>query len=260
MAIQQQTRVSFGTGRIYYTAPGALNTTPLGKLMEVNVDVAIEVKDIYSEGQFAFAVASGRKAIKMQGKHYEQTLNSFQALDFAGNSVASGATPFQIDEVQLIATGTATLSKGATLVAGSGAYEILLASNLYVPLTIVVAGSEAIGVSASISAIGVLTFKTGETATKVRANYQYVDAANGQTLTIANLAQNSDTTFKMVLVKRDTNPLDNSTGYLIATFNAVKSLGNKFMFKEGDFTVYDRSFQAFADLNGNIGSFSFVNE
>ena len=260
-AVQQQDKISFATGRLYATPVGGGQRLSYGDLTDVSVDIKIDLKEAFGEGQYPIAVADGHRSIDIMAKHYTLRLDAL-GNDLAGStsSATSSATAFSYDEAGIV-PGTPyqyTLANAATYVANSAVLKAYVGTNKAPTTYALVTGTPVAGVSASISAGGVITFAAGDAGTAFIVTYEYGNN-NGQQIQLANNFQGSTSSYQMKLAKRDRSPIDNSIGQLIFTLNAVRFGGIKLDYKEGDFTVYERSFKAFADPTGVVGYLEFIN-
>jgi hypothetical protein len=261
--IQQTDKVSFGSGRLFAVPAGGGARYKYGDLTDISLDLKIEQKEAYGEKAYAIAIADGHRGIDISAKHYTLRLDAF-ANDMGLASPAAGINAFAYDELVTVPGSVAytfTLAQGATLIAGTVDLVMLVKTNgVFSPITykFVTAGTEVAGQSCSITNAGVITFASGDSGLTGYATYQYT-TANGSSVTISNVLQNTTPSYQMVLVKKDRSPIDGSSGQLIFTLNAVRPGGIKMQYKEGEFTVYDRMFKAFSDPSGNVGTLQFVN-
>ena len=259
MAIQQQDKISFSTGRLFATPIGGGARLFYGDLTDVSVDIKVDLKEAFSEGQYAIAVADGHRSIDVSAKHYTLRLDAL-ANDLNGSSTSTTSSDaFSWDEAGTVPATPFqyTLAQSATYIPNSLVLKVYVGVNK-APLTYkIVASGPIAGYSAALSA-GVLTFASGDAGLAFSATYQY-NNNNGSRITISNSFQGSTLPYTMVLAKRDISPIDGSIGQLIFTLNAVRFGGIKSDYKEGDFTVYDRSFKAYADTTGTVGYIEFVN-
>jgi hypothetical protein len=264
-AVQQVDRIMFGTGRLFQIPAGGGARLPYGDLKEASVDMKVDLKEIYGEGGYPIAVADGHRTIDVTAQHYALRLDTL-ANDLGVAAPAANAAAISWDEAGTVPSATpytATLSQGATYAANTLVLKVFVkpaGSSVATPVIyqIVPAGSEVAGRSASVSATGVVTFAAGDAGQAFQATYSY-GSTNGQSITLTNTFQNSTTPMQMVLAKRDKSIIDGSVGQLILTLNAVRFGGIKLTYTEGDFTVNDRTFKAFADPSGTVGTLQFVN-
>lgn len=258
-AIQTVDRINFGTARLYQLVPGGY-PFPVANLTDAEVDFKADLKEAYGEQAYPIAVADGHRSIDVTAKHY--TINpTILAQSLGGIITGSTSAPMALDEIHTAVGSSATLTNGATLVPNT---LVVLAQPLVggIPnptlYAIVTAGSEVAGKSCSVNGTGVITFAAGDATVAFSATYQYTLTV-GTRVSVANPFQNSSLTFQLVMVKRDLSPVDNATAELVMTLFAVRSAGIKNPYKEGDFTVYERSYKAYANGAGNVFQADFVN-
>lgn len=260
--IQETNRINFGSCRMFGTDSSG-NVLPYDQLMDLTMDVKTDLKEAYGEGNYAFATADGHKSIDLTAKHYIKNLNSLTQ-DLGGSAVTTNTTGYVVDEAGTVATHAMTLANTnviqlLSLIVGVTTNGIIVPTSY----AIVTAGSEVAGVSASINKVtGVITFNAAEVnGEPVKATYSYtLGSAAGSSISISNTYQNSAPTFKLLAIKRDLSRIDGSVGIEAWTFNAVRPAGVKNEFKEGDFTVLERSLKAYADPMGNVGTVTFFNK
>ena len=259
MPFQQSDKISFGTGRLFTNQPGG-QRLKVGDIQDVSVDFKIELKEIYGENSFPIAVAQGHRSIDITCKHWTFALAPL-AGDLAAGSVQGSENNFVIDEVFTATAGTATLASSGYIDKSLDLVRIKSTAGIIALSTysVVPAGSEVVGKSASINAsTGAVAFASGDSGAQFKASYQIPNIA-GTSINISNVQQNAVTPYSLVLVKRDVSPVDGSSGQLIMTFNAVLPGGFKMTTKEGEFSEYERMFKAFSDGAGNVASIQFVN-
>jgi hypothetical protein len=258
-AIQQTDKIAFGTGRLFVTPTGGGARLFYGDLTEADVEISVDLKEAFGEAGFPISVADGHRSLMVSAKHYTLRLDAL-ANDLGVSAPTSSADSFSWDEAGIV-PGTPyqyTLANAAAYITGTLVLKVFLPpKNAPVYYAIVANGSEVAGKSASVTA-GVLKFAAGDSGVAFQATYQYSNTA-GQRIQIVNTFQGSSLPYTMVLAKRDVSPIDNTIGQLIFTLNAVRFGGFKSAYKEGDYTVYERSFKAFADPTGVVGYVEFVN-
>lgn len=257
-AVQQVYRQSFGTGRLYQTPNGSTTQLPYMDLFDCEVDFKVDLKEIFGEGGYPISVADGHRSIDITAKHYALALHTI-ANDFNLAAPASGVDSYIFDETVTITSHSYTLANAP--VSGSVQLTLYVTSGsitypvLYSKVT---AGQEVASVSYSISG-SVITIASGDTATTGKVSYLYANTA-GQVITFVNTYQNSTPIYTLDLFKRDRSPIDNSVGVLWLHLQAVRFGGLKMPFKEGEFSSWDRTFKAFADPTGTVGTMTFCNQ
>jgi hypothetical protein len=243
--------VNFGVGRLFVNPPGGQRLS-YGAMSDITVSLKIDLKEIWSEGGFPVAVGDGHRSIDVTGSHYTLSLDTLAA-DLGISAPTSGNRAIVYDETLTLSGSpkTGTVTQGAAYIAGT--MVLYVGGRRYA----IVASAPVSGISATVSAAGVITLASGDTATAAVATYAYTDA-NGSLITIANTYQNSSTPYQLVATKRDIAP-DGSIGQLILTLNACRAGGMDWSWNEGAWTVYKRTFKAYADASGIVGTAQMVN-
>lgn len=256
-AIQEIERAQFGVGRLYATDATGQRFI-YAAMNDISVDLKTELKEIWSEGTFPIAVANGHSSIDIAAKHYKIALKPIATdLGLAAPTASTFATI--VDEVGVIATNTYSLAQAAQLVVGSEVVYLTQTgpNGTYDVPMVRVASSPVAGQSYTIAA-GVLTFAASDNNKPVKVTYDYTNT-NGQLINLTNVPQNTGAYYSMQLVKRDKSPVDGTSGLFIMKFNAVRAGGVKFNGKDDDWNLAERTFKAFADPSGNVGSITFIN-
>jgi hypothetical protein len=267
-AVQETSRLHFGSGRLYGTGPDGTKLY-FGQLQDLTMDLTTDLKTAFAEGNYPFASADGQRTIKLEGKHYMIDPNSLA--NSVGGTVGANTTGYVIDERGEISTVD---SKQVYVLATTDPVDIVdvqvgvTINGVICPVhyDIVAAGDEVAGASCSFAiatGTGTLTFAAGDAVgTPVIVSYTYtLGTAAGSLITVEATYQNSQPTFQLVAIKRDRSQLaDGSTGIEVWTFNAVRDGGIKSDWKEGDYNVYQRTFQAFADPMGDVFNVVMLNE
>ena len=257
-AIQQVFAQKFGIGRLFATPNGGTQMQKYADVYDIEVDFKVDMKEIYGEGQYAISVADGHRSIDLTCKHYSLDLASF-ATDNNLAAPASSTNSYIFDETLTIASHTYTLANAPI----AGSLDVIVyvtTGGITYPVKYkqVTGGAEVASVSYSLSG-SVLTFASGDTATTGKVSYEYANTA-GQIVTITSTYQNSAPFYTFDLFKRDRSPIDNSVSVMWLHLAAVRFAGIKLPFKEGEFSSWDRTFKAFADPTGAVGTLSFINQ
>jgi hypothetical protein len=250
-AFQEVQRLSFGSARLFGTDASG-NTLTYGQLNDIGIDVKIELKEAYGENAFPFGVADGHRSIDIQAKYYLLTAQQLSDA-VGGGAVATTEALFTMDEVQPVASHTATLTHTPTEIW----YVVGDVGGNPVPY-VETSGSPVAGVSYSVSG-AVLTFASGDTVSSITVTYAYTaGSATGTAFSVVGGYQNSQPWMSLDALRRDASQVDSSTGYQHWNFSRVRNAGIKLPYKEGEYTVYESSFKAFADPFGNVfGYYAF---
>jgi len=188
---------SFGTGTLIgrkIPSSGVATPVKFGALQGVTVDIAFTTKELYSRKQFPVDV--GRGTAKLTGKAQFAQLNAlaFNDIFFGNTSVATGSRQTSIDEALTITANTANGSHNSTFIrdlgvtyANNGAYFDRVSANAV--------GAQYVCNETS----GVYTFNTSQNNQAILMCYQWTDASNGKTVSLANQLLGNAPTFMMIL-------------------------------------------------------------
>ena len=124
---------------------------------------------------------------------------------------------------------------------------------------VVTSGSPVAGVSYSISG-HTLTFASGDASVPLKVTYSYTPgSALGQAIAVTATYQNSQYPLSMVCLRRDRSRVDSSTHLTAWQFLQVRDGGIKAPYKEGDYTIYERMFKAYANPFGQVLNIQMFN-
>lgn len=261
---QEVDRLAVGPARVW--AENGSTVYNYGQAQEVDIDFKATAKDAYGEGEWPFASAVTERSISISVKHYLDNIDA-KALDLNAGAAVANDVGYAIDEQHTIsAAAPVQLTTNNVNIVGDPIVIVGVVTNGVtnpIRYTIVATGSEVAGASCSYAAAtGVFTFAAGDEGLTAKVSYRYTLAANaGKKISVVNNYQNSTPMIKLYIAKRDNSRLgDNSTGIVAYEFNAARSLGAKCSYKEGDITVFERSFAAYADAMGNVLTERHLNE
>ena len=262
MAVQQRFKQVFGTGRLLAVPNGGSVQQPYADLYDIEVDFKTDLKPIFGEGQYPIAVADGHREIDITAKSWSLDLESL-ATDFNIAAPASGTDSYIFDEKVTIVAHTYTLANAPDTSSGASTVQLTMyVTNGGITFPVlyeqVASGHEVAGVSFSLSG-STITLATGDTATSGKVSYLYANT-NGTMVVIVNNYQNSSPIYTLDLFKRDRSPIDNSVGVLWLHLQAVRFGGTKFPIKENEWASWDRTFKAYADPTGTVGTLTFCNQ
>lgn len=248
-AFQETERLSFGAARLFgKDANGNLLLYP--QLNDISIDFKIDLKEAYGENAYPFAVADSHRSIDIQGKYYFLDAN---ATNYAlgGGGISTTEALFTVDEAQTVSSHTATLDHAPTEI------WTLIGDVAGAPVYYVEVGSSPVaGISYTLSGTTV-TFASGDTVSSIVVTYAYTaGSATGESFSVVGGYQNEQPFMSMDMIRRDASLVDGSTGYQHWSFGRVRQGGIKAPYKEGDYTIYEANFKAFADPFGNV--FTYV--
>lgn len=258
-AIQETERLSFGSARLYGTDANG-NALLYGELNDINIDIKTELKEAWGEGNYSFAVADSHRSIDISAKHYLLDQNSL-ADSIGGSAPAANLVGYIVDEAGVVGTTTYTYTlANANPITLLSVVEGVTVNGVIVPVYLVQATTAVAGISYSLST-DVLTFAAGDSGNPLKITYSYTaDSALGGSISVVEGFQNSQPFMTLTCVRRDASRLDGSTGIQVWEFARVRDAGIKVPYKEGDFSVYERSFKAFASPWGQVLTVRSFNE
>ncbi len=240
---------SFGSGVLLGTRTDIANATPLnfGLVQGVTIEETANVKEL--TGQYQRPVAIARGTIKTTGK---ATVARISGLAFAnlfyGVTPSAGqlATSFaEAAAVPAIAPFAVTAVNSSNFVDDEGA--LYAATGL--PLTKVASAPSAGQYSVSA---GVFTFNAADAGKAVLISYTYTAAGSGQKFTVANQLLGTTPTFQAVFYTT-------FQGQAISLkLNNCTSSKLSFQSKLEDFVMPEFDFSCFADVAGNVMTWSFA--
>ena len=240
---------SFGSGVLIGTRSDIVGATPLnfGLVQEVTIDEAAGVKELY--GQFQRPVAIARGTIKTTGK---AKVARISGLAFA--NLYYGLTP--------TAGQVATSFAEAGAVPATSPYNVSVASAASFAddqgVTYAATGLPLVKVAASPSAgqysvaAGVYSFAAADEGKAVLITYTYTITGAGQKFTVANQLIGATPTFQALFYttfqgQAVTLQLNNCT-------SSKLSFGTKLE----DFVIPEFDLSCFADVSGNVMTWSFA--
>lgn len=240
---------SFGSGVLYgrkIPASGVATPVRFGALQGVTIDISFTTKELFGQKQFPLAIGRGTGKITGKAQFGQFNAQAFNDLFFGeASDPATGQTLTKNAEAQTITANIVTVTNNATYQRDLG---VVLASDGSV-FTRVSAGPVGQQYTCNEST-GVYTFNNTQNGLAVKVSYQYLDAANGKTITITNQDLGSAPTFMAVLTETFNGKAVN------LKLNSCLSSKLTMATKLEDFTIPDFDFAAFADATDTIGTLS----
>jgi hypothetical protein len=247
----------FGSGTLILKSIVA-NTqqAQLGVLQDTSLDFDRKIE--FLMGQYNFPVAAGGGEMSIKGKAKYARLQSTQFSNMFLGSNATVTTPAMLQmnstgESGTVASAAVTVANGATFAEDLGVYT--LAGVQLQP----VASSPAAGVSyvPGVAGIGTYTFNASDNATVYLFFYSYtVTTAGTSKIAIANALTGPVPTFEVFLKETFNN--QGVVKDLVLKLNACVAPKLSLPFANTKFTVAEMDFQAIADANNNIGTWSMT--
>lgn len=260
-AIQENERLSFGSARLFGVDASG-NSLYYAQLNDIQVDFKTDLKEAYGENSYPFAVADGHRSIDISAKHYLLDAFALSASIGGGAPDPTNTTGYVVDEKGTIdeSAHTYTLAQATPILPLLSVVVGVVISGKTVPVYYKqVDSSPAAGVSYTYSG-GVLTFASGDDGLGITVTYGYTaGSALGASIAVEGGFQNSQPFMSLTCLRRDASRIDGSTGYIAFEFLRVRDAGIKMPYKEGDYTVYERTFKAFADPMGNVCNIQLFN-
>src|SRR5574341_143518 len=188
---------SFGTGTLFgrkIPASGVVTPVKFGAVQGVNVDISFTTKELYSKNQFPLDIARGVAKVTGKAQFAQLTGLAFNDIFFGNASLGTGSRQTIVDEAQTVTSNAITVTHNAGFIrdlgvnySANGAYRDRVSAT---PL---------VGNYSCNESTGVYTFNASDNAVASKVSYQYTDASNGKTVTIANQLLGNSPTFIMVL-------------------------------------------------------------
>ena len=236
----------FGTGQVVLIPAGA-NATPIqvGIVQDVSYDQKVTMKKLYGSQRVAIDAGAGEES--HSGKIKAMILNGpLIAALVTGSTITSGSTIGVQNENATIPTSPfqITASKSATWVSDLGVWDITSAKYL----TRVAAGPTT---GQYMVAAGVYTFALADVGHQVSLFYDATTTA-GNTIKLINQQMGSVNYFGLKLYNnfQDASGAANSGLFFPAVFFSDQSLA----FKNTDFVAQNITWEAIADVAGNVRS------
>src|SRR5579862_8023671 len=249
---------SFGSGTLIMKRTDVANTPPalLGVLQDVSIDFDRKIEFLLGQNNMPVAAGGGEFSIKGKCKYARLQSTQFSNL-FLGNN-ATVTTPAMLEmtstgEAGTVGTGAITVANGSTFAEDLGVFTAA-----GVQLT-PVASSPVAGVSYVPGAAntGTYTFNTGDNGSTYLIFYSYnVTTAGTSKIALANALMGPLPTFEVFLKETFNN--QGVVKDLVIKLNACVSPKLSLPFANTKFTVAEMDFQALADANNNIGTWSMT--
>ena len=239
----------FGTGRLSVLPSSNTGVlTQFAALQSVSVDFNGDMKELYGRNQFALDIARGKVKIQAKAAFANVDVNVYNNA-FFGQTVAAGQQLVAENEAGTIPTTPfqITVSGAATFIQDLGVNFTATG----VALTRVVSAPGA--GQYSVSAGGVYTFNTTDSAKGVLISYQYSTVATGSQVAISNLLMGNVPTFQAVL--------NGSYKGKIITLTLYSCVASKLNLplKQDDYMIPEVDFMAQDNGAGSVGIISATN-
>jgi hypothetical protein len=254
--------IMWGTPLTDATGTAIVNPTPVlfGILQDITIDISADVKELYGQLQYPFAVGRGKgkitgkaKMAQIFGQMYNslffgQTLNTgfFQDV-YTTTALAIPPTPFTIT-VSSVASSATNIQIPNAGVTGSAADLGVINAATGLPMTRVASAPTA-GQYSFTPTTGVYLFSSADNVSGVSVyiNYQYTaTSTTAKNSVVANLPMGYAPTFECDLML--------PYGGKQLTLDLYNCIATKLTFpsKLDDFTIPELDFSAFANAGGQV--------
>lgn len=239
--------ILFNTGVMIATpVSGNLGANPtplaLGILQEGSFEVSWEMKMLYGQNQFPVDVATGKGKVSGTAKFASVSGKLISDLFFGQGVSVGNNTPSYLEAGTIPATPyQITVSHAANFIADLGVYYAATG----VPL-VRVASAPVTGQYSVNTGTGVYTFAAADTTLAVQISYLYSIAASGFKTVIANQLMGFGPNFEL-----DFFITYNNNTTLARAYNCKMTKWG-LPSKQGDYTIQDVAYEAFANAAGNI--------
>lgn len=237
----------FGTGEVYALMSDG-SPFKFGTIQDLSVEFSFDKKALH--GQLGFPVATARGKGKIEGKiaTADIDVDTWNAIFFGETSVATASRRSVRNEIGVIPTTpfTVTVANGANFYQDLGVRDPAT-GNSY---TRVPTASTPTTGQYKVSAAGVYTFASADTAKSVLIDYTYNIPASGKRLDINNNLMGSIPVFQVVASSAFQGK------FLTLQLFACTSDKLSMPFKQDDFLVHDIPFEAQANAADQIGFIS----
>lgn len=239
----------FGSGSLYGRQTGVSNPTPVrfGGVQDVTIDITFTTKQLFGQYQFPLAVARGTAKVTGKAKFAQLVGKQFNDLFFGESSIGTTQQVGAIDESQTVANNIVTVTHAANFVSDQGVLDTANGINMQR-----VASAPTVEQYSVNESTGVYTFNSALNGGIVAVSYVYNAASGGSKITLANQLVGSAPQFQMTLMGQY------QSKSLVLQLNACMSEKLALPTKIEDFMMPEFDFQAFADVSGNVGTFSFA--
>lgn len=243
-------RFGFGAGAFYMRPVGGnqpTNPTPveLATLQDISIDISLTNKELQGQNIFPDDVAPAKG--KITGKAKFARISSVVLANMLGQSVSAGRKRFARNESATVPASTPfthVVTNGADFVNDYG----VTYANSGQPFTRV-SGTPTTGQYSVDETTGTYTFAAADTNAAVFISYEYKDTTNGTTVAMMNELQG----YGPVLEGYFTLPYDGDAKDM--RLFAVRITKYTTPTKQGDYSITEVDFEAFANAAGQVFEF-----
>lgn len=247
------TALNFGVGTLICRRTDIINPTPvlLGVLQDIEIDFNQTLKELTGQYKMAVDVAPASLKVTGKAKFAQIQANAINDLMLGQTITPAAGITLLTGEIKTVPTTPfqVTVTQAATFKEDLGVFYVATG----VQLQRVAAASEATGKYSVNEATGVYTFSAGDVGTSnIRIYYSY-GVVTQKSITLANQFMGAGPIFEMILQEQYTNNAG-VNNQMFVKLNACRSSKITWPFKNGDYTIQELDFQAFADQSNNWGT------
>lgn len=232
----------FGVGTIY------ADTTPVGIVQNVSLDIAASVKTLFGENIFPEAIGVGTHQVTGSAS-YARVNSAFLPKYMFGTEMQAGSIQ-RVDEAAAIPATTpytVTVAQAADFAQNVGVINAANGNHL-----VLVASAPAAGQYAVDPATGIYTFNSADASAAIIIRYN-VNATGGQHFEMKNRRMGQQYPFTLSLAN------DFQDNFYSLTINQCVLTKYSQAMKNDDFGIPALEFSAFVNDAGVLGRFDFSN-
>lgn len=219
-----------------------------GALQDVSIEFTGETKELFGQYQYPIDTARGKTKITGKAKLAEINTGAYNDL-FFGQTEATGQLKYAFNETTTLGTGAASYTianSGSTPLTDEGVFYTTPLGNQLTP----VSSAPASGQYTFNASTGVYGFAAADAGALMSVNYLYT-VATGHNIAISGAVLMGNTPrFKATFFQQYEN------NQVVLVLNACVSSRLTFPTRIDDYVIEDMDFSAFADSNGNVGSWN----
>jgi hypothetical protein len=242
---------NFGVGNWFCKRTDVSYTQPvlLGVLQDMEINIERTTKELIGAYALPVDIAQAQMKITGKGKYASVSVNNLNNT-ILGQTLTSNAG-FQIAAPEAVTPAglTFTVTHGATFSEDLGV-RYHAANTQLTPVSATPSTGQYIP---GASGTGSYVISGGDTSVALDVYYSY-SVTTLQMINAANQLMGAGTTFE--LVGSNTYNVCGTNKVLSVKLNACKATKTGFPLKNIDYLMFDLEFQAFADCNGNWGTFA----
>lgn len=239
---------NFGVGTIGARRTDTANATPIifGTLQDISIDFDQALKELRGQYKMAVDVAPAELKVTGKAKFARIQANTMNDLLFGQTVTTASGAAMVIAENHVVAATTQAVTNAGTFLQDRGVFYRATG----VQLQRVAPAAEATGKYSVNEATGTYTFAVGD---EVSLDFYYtMTVSNLKQISMANQLMGAGPSFELNAQESYTNNSGVANAMYIK-LNACRSSKLSLPFKNGDYTIQEFDFTAFADQSNNWG-------